>query len=344
MFFLFIIYLCQSCVFSVLKKRSKFSKLIKYKLVQTFVLVILLSYQQIITGAFTLVKCINIANVDILYIQGNIQCFTLWQIVLEILKWVSIFPSFFVFSHVPYYVDIKEMSVQMFILVCLLPVPGLIIFHLRRTWKKFKMKCYVQKHSDIKLKSAANRTKALELNQSEVNPEEISSMLTGMVTEQSLDKKLTVDTLGLSCDKSDSDIDIASEYNTDLLPHSKTDVKQRTLTNSDINNRHLTETDEDIQNQSHPNSKGELFVDSKDAIRETLLKHFKTMKLFGIRFNWFAVHKIYRMSLVACSTYISDSITRPCTMSSILLCILLLHFILSPYKHKEEIWWLAFPM
>ena len=69
-------------------------------------------------------------------------------------------------------------------------------------------------------------------------------------------------------------------------------------------------------------------------LQKLFLKHFKTMKLFGIHFNWFAVHKIYRMSLVACSTYISDSITKLCTMSSILLCIVLLHFILSPYKHK----------
>ena len=168
----------------------------------------------------------------------------------------------------------KQMSVQMFILVCLLPVPGLIIFHLRRTWKKFKVKCYIQNHSDIKLKSAADRTKTSELNQSEVGQEEVSSMVTGVGLEQSLDKRLSIDTLGLTYDISDSDIDIASEYNTDLLPHSKTDTKQRTLTNPEISNRHLTETDEDIQNLSHLNSKEELFVDSKDAITETLFEAF----------------------------------------------------------------------
>ena len=77
MFFLFIVYLCQLCVFSVSKKKSKLISVIKFKLVQLFVLVILLSYQQIVTGAFTLVKCINIGNIDWLYVQGNIQCFTL---------------------------------------------------------------------------------------------------------------------------------------------------------------------------------------------------------------------------------------------------------------------------
>ena len=130
MFFLFIVYLCQLCVFSVGKKTSKVSSVIKYKLVQSFLLVILFSYQQILTGAFTLVKCIDIENINRLYDQGKIQCFTHWQTAIEIFIWANIFPSFFVFSHVPYYVEANQMSVQMFILVCLLPVPGLMIFHL----------------------------------------------------------------------------------------------------------------------------------------------------------------------------------------------------------------------
>ena len=128
MLFLFVIYVCQSCVFSVRREKSKMSSLIKYKLVQSFVLVILLSYQQIITGAFTLIKCIDTENINRLYVQGNVQCLTHWQTAIEIFIWTNIFPSFFVFSHVPYYVEINQMSVQMFILVCLLPIPGLMFF------------------------------------------------------------------------------------------------------------------------------------------------------------------------------------------------------------------------
>ena len=156
MLFLFVIYLCQSCVFSVRKKTSKLSSVIKYKLVQSFLLVILFSYQQIVTGAFTLVKCIDIENINILYDQGNIQCFTHWQSAIEIFIWANIFPSFFVFSHVPYYVEVNQMSVQMFILVCLLPVPGLMIFHLTKAWNKCRMRYYVQTHSDIKLNTIVN--------------------------------------------------------------------------------------------------------------------------------------------------------------------------------------------
>ena len=97
MLFLFVIYLCQSCVFSVRKKTSKLNSVIKYKLVQAFLLVILFSYQQIVTGAFTLVKCIDIEKINRLYDQGNIQCFTHWQTAIEIFIWANIFPSFFVF-------------------------------------------------------------------------------------------------------------------------------------------------------------------------------------------------------------------------------------------------------
>ena len=136
MLFLFLIYLCQSCIFSLTKIKSRFSNLIEYKLLQSFVLVILFSYQQIVTGTFTLVKCIEIGNKDVLYVQGNIQCFTMWQTAIEVFIWMSVLPSFFVFSHIPYYVEKKQMSVQMFILVCLLPVPGLVIFHLTKTLKK----------------------------------------------------------------------------------------------------------------------------------------------------------------------------------------------------------------
>ena len=151
MLFLFLIYLCQSCVFSMIKIKSNFSNLMKYKLVQSFIFVILLSYQQIVSGAFTLVKCIEIGNKDVLYVQGNIQCFTMWQIIIEVFIWMSIFPSFCVVSHVPYYVKMKEMSAQMFILVCLIPVPGLVIFHLAKALKKLNRRSDVKNLSDIEL-------------------------------------------------------------------------------------------------------------------------------------------------------------------------------------------------
>ena len=331
MLFLFVVYLCQSCVFSVRKKTSKLSSVIKYKLVQSFLLVILFSYQQILTRAFTLVKCIDLENIKRLYDQGNIQCFTHWQTGIEIFIWANIFPSFFVFSHVPYYVEMKQMSVQMFILVCLLPVPGLMIFHLTKAWNKFRMRYYVQIHSDIELNTIVNSRKDIELEESKVS-QEISSTVSGVESKLSLDSIVCTDTLELSYIISDSDTDIANEYSTDLKAHSKTDSKQLPLAEiEDI----TTDTDRSSKHSSELDSKDQNDVDSKEAITETLVKHYKTIKLFGISFNWLAIHKIYRMILVACNTYISDSIMKLCTMTSFLLGIMVLHSLLKPYKKDQ---------
>ena len=333
MLFLFVIYLCQSGVFSVRKKTSKLSRVIKYKLVQSFLLVILFSYQQIVTGTFTLVKYIDIENINRLYDQGNIQCFTQWQTAIEIFIWANIFPSFFVFSHVPYYVEVNQMSVQMFILVCLLPVPGLMIFHLTNAWNKCRMRYNVQTHSDFELNTMLNSKRHLELEEREVCQEEISSMVRGVGSKLSLNSVVCTDRLELSHNISDSDTDIANEYCTDLKTHSKTYSKQATLAEEeDI----TTNTDRSSKHSSELDTKDRIHVDSKEAITETLLKHYKTMKLFGISFNWLAIHKIYRMILVACNTYISHSIMRLCAMSSLLLGIMLLHSLQKPYKKKTS--------
>ena len=331
MLFLFVIYLCQSCVFSVRKKTSKLSSSIKYKLVQSFLLVILFSYQQILTGAFTLVKCIDIENIHRLYDQGNIQCFTHWQTAIEIFIWANIFPSFFVFSHVPYYVEVNQMSVQMFILVCLLPVPGLMIFHLTNVWNKCRMRYNVQTHSDIELNTMLNSKRHFKLEVREVSQEEIASTVSGVGSKLSLDNIVCSDTVELSHIISDSDTDIANEYSTDLMAPFKTDSKQLPLAEEeDI----TTDTDRSSKQSSGLDSKDQNDVDSKEAITETLLKHYKTMKLFGISFNWLAIHKMYRMILVACNTYISDSVVKLCTMTSFLLGIMLLHYLLKPYRKR----------
>ena len=130
---------------------------------------------------------------------------------------------------------------------------------------------------------------------------------------------------------SDSDTDIANEYSTDLMAHFKTDSKQLPLAKEkDI----TTDTDRSIKHSSEHDSKDQNDADSKEAITETLLKHYKTMKLFGISFNWLAIHKIYRMILVACNTYISGSVVKLCTMTSFLLGVMLLHYLLKPYKKR----------
>ena len=146
------------------------------------------------------------------------------------------------------------MSVQMFILVCLLPVPGLMIFHLPKVWNKFRMRYNVQNHSDIELNTIVNSKRHLELEEWEVSQEEISSTVSGVGSKLSLDSIVCSDTVELSYIVSDSDTDIASEYSTDLKTHSKTDCKQLPLaeqeditTDTDRSSKHSSELDSKIR-------------------------------------------------------------------------------------------------
>ena len=225
----------------------------------------------------------------------------------------------------------KQMSVQMFILVCLLPVRGLMIFHLTKVWNKFRMRYYDQTHSDIESNTMLNSKRHLKLEEREVSQEEINSMVGGVGSKLSLNSIICTDTLELSHIISDSDTDIAYENFTDLMPHFKTDSKKGTLAEQEDM---TIDTDRLSKYSSELDSKDQNDVDSKEAITETLLKHYKTMKVFGISFNWLAIHKIYRMILVACNTYISGSVVKLCTMTSFLLGIMLLHSLLKPYKKR----------
>ena len=194
------------------------------------------------------------------------------------------------------------MSVEMFILVCLFPAPGLLVFHLTQVWKKWKRRSHIQHCSDIELNTITNERGALKISEREASQEEISLNMVEKIV------KLSADRLEDSHVTSDSENDIATDCSADVKI---TECNEESV----VGTGELKEKD---------------IVDSKYAIIESLLKHYKPMKLCRVCFNWLAVHKIYRMILVACNTYISDSLFRLSTMTSVLLCIVLLHFLLRP--------------
>ena len=73
---------------------------------------------------------------------------------------------------------------------------------------------------------------------------------------------------------------------------------------------------------------------SKNEIRHTLLDHYKMLSISSIKFSWLGFHKIYRIILVACNTYVSDPLTRINLMSSFLLIIAVTNTIVRPYKDR----------
>ena len=133
MVFILGLYLCQTCI-------SRFShkswRMFRPRLVQTFHLVVLFSFQKLVIGAFTLVKCVDIGTKTILYVQGDIECYTWWQRIIEAYIILNIIPSFLLLSHAPFCVQERRMSVRMFIFGCLLPIPVLAIHNFRQLKKR----------------------------------------------------------------------------------------------------------------------------------------------------------------------------------------------------------------
>ena len=66
----------------------------------------------------------------------------------------------------------------------------------------------------------------------------------------------------------------------------------------------------------------------------TLLKHYKTIKVFGMKLTWLCFHKLYRTILVACNTYITEPLTRIYFMTLVLLIMAGLDAIVKPYKNN----------
>ena len=86
-----IAYLLQ-CIFSQFRSKNSQLAVFRSKLTQVFLLTILFSYQNIIKGAFSLIHCVDVDNKKVLYIQGDIQCYSLWQIAIEVYIYFSVVP------------------------------------------------------------------------------------------------------------------------------------------------------------------------------------------------------------------------------------------------------------
>ena len=118
MFILLLIYLFSK----VLNKCYKTDALLP-RLCQAFILVVLLSYQKVMQGAFLLVRCVTLRYHKVLHIDANVICFTWWQTVCEIFLGTCVIPVFLVLAYGPYLVEKKKLSVAMFVLACILPLP-----------------------------------------------------------------------------------------------------------------------------------------------------------------------------------------------------------------------------
>lgn len=261
MLFIFILYLCQKLISGFLAKSGK---AFKARLVQTFLLVVLFLYQKMVWGAFTLIQCVDIGATKVLYVGGGIECYTWWQRASKIYIVLNITPGFFALSIIPVHVEAEKLSVRAFILSCLFPVPVAVInVGFRQLVKSLKKG----------QKSGANKIQ----NNADVQVGHKESI-------SETEGQFSLDTLGeAQVLTSDSYTDIGGKYSTEVAPVQ--------TTNKSRDGRRCQ------KEKTETKSKAKL-TDSRQAITDILLKHYRPLKLFDITFTWLGVHKLYRVGLV----------------------------------------------
>ena len=72
-----------------------------------------------------------------------------------------------------------------------------------------------------------------------------------------------------------------------------------------------------------------------EVIVDCLLKHYKCLGFLGLRFTWLGIHKIYRVALVACKTFIIEPVKRLYIMSAMVLVMAVVNAIAQPYKDQR---------
>lgn len=273
MLFLLVLYFFQKVVAALWYKRSKVWEPVKAELVQAFLLAMMFSYQHLVTGAFTLVKCVEIMNEKVLYVQPLIECYTWWQVMVKIYIVLCIVPAFFVFSHAPFCVQNKQMSVQTFILACLFPLPVLSFHHILKFVTKWK------------------NTESPVTNV-EVGSERKESVA---VDESCSARDLEGEGIGDFVNQTNHE-DNKDESGGEISASRRTSQGESGTTQNDAVETQVI--------QSVPNR-----TESEEVVLTTLLKHYKCLDIFGIPLTWLGVHKFYRVILVACNTYISRPIS-----------------------------------
>lgn len=134
MLLLLLVFLLQKVISKFVKKGSDFWAKFRARLVEAFLMTVLFSLQKLLMGIFSSVQCIEIGGKTVLHIHGDIECFTWWQSVTQCYIFVNVIPLLFVVSCAPFCVQNRTMSVKVFVLSCLCPLPTSLFFTVK--WLK----------------------------------------------------------------------------------------------------------------------------------------------------------------------------------------------------------------
>ena len=123
------------------KKRASKSKIWDFlvrRSVQAIVFAILFSYQKLATSLFKLVNCVTINGQSVMFIDGEIDCYTIGQIIVLFLLVLCICPFSFYIALSPALLKHGYITLVEFFIGCLLPLPMTIIWAIKYYLKKNK--------------------------------------------------------------------------------------------------------------------------------------------------------------------------------------------------------------
>ena len=74
---------------------------------------------------------------------------------------------------------------------------------------------------------------------------------------------------------------------------------------------------------------------NEKEILTVLIEHYRELNFFVVRFTWLCIHKLYRIMLVACNTFIIEPIYRLCIMTLFLLIVSIVNSLVKPYNDPK---------
>ena len=364
--FLFVVYLMQLILSLFVQKKLLFDEL-EMKLVQAFILTVLFSYQKVVMGACTLVQCITLRDQAMLFVQADVQCYTWWQIGIVIYVCTCIVPIFIVIAHAPFSVKERRMSVLNFILSCLFPLPVMlahcVVWHRKRKSttieNEFETLEMVEIQSVENIEDSTETLGKVSLTSEELNASENLQVTMAILSSTKIKQRTNVaryvPETSHSCMLINSSEELENQpkdegpmENKKILTATALDIMTDELANEkDINRQNSIDedsidkaegckkiTDEQKKGKTLDENKVDKINSCEEMIEDSLLKHYKCLSLFRIRFTWLGVHKIYRVILVACRTFITEPITRLYVMSVFVIMLTACNAFIKPYKEQ----------
>lgn len=122
------------CILAVPFKISGRRKELCCHLISEVLLGILVFYQSMAKTFFSLISCENIAQSNVLYIDGTIDCFQVWQYFVIALIFVWVVPFTLVFAIGPPLLMVQRIPVSEIVLSCIFPLPVLFWWVVRK-WR-----------------------------------------------------------------------------------------------------------------------------------------------------------------------------------------------------------------